>query len=112
MGNLLTVNSVMACPHGGIVQAVTSNARAQANSGYILLMSDTFTISGCPFQVPAGPTTKPQPCVKVQWTNSALRVKVSDPVLTDSCVGICQSVEGIPQGSVQITFTQPLVSGE
>jgi hypothetical protein len=112
MGKLLTANTVMMCPHGGTVTATTSNIRAKAEGGYILRVSDTFTVTGCPFQVPAPSGTKPQPCVTVRWIVTALRVKVSDPVLTDSSVGLCLSAEQIPQGTVSVSYTQSRASGQ
>ena len=65
----------------------------------VLLLTDTFPVAGCPFQVPIGTGTKPQPCVKIQWTVPAARVKVNGtPVLIATSTGMCQSAEQIPQG--------------
>lgn len=109
MGQLLNTSSVMMCPHGGQVTAVSSNARAKAGGSFILRSSDTFTIAGCPFTI----GTTPHPCVSVQWVVTALRSKaVSQPTLTKDSVGLCLAADQAPQGTVLINFTQPRVSGQ
>ena len=109
MSGLLNTASVMMCPHGGTVQAVTSNTRTQAGGAYALLASDTFTIAGCPFAI--GPT--PHPCVQVQWVQPALRSTVGgDATLTLQSVGLCTAADQAVQGSVLITTTQAQVSGQ
>jgi hypothetical protein len=111
MGQFLTTASVLQCPHGGIVSAITTNAVAQAVGDYIVRSSDTFMIAGCPFVLPTPPPT-PHPCMTVQWVVSALMNQVmSDSVLTEDSVGMCLAADQTPQGPVLISFTQPLVSG-
>lgn len=108
MAGLLTMSSVMMCPHGGKVNAVTTNARVQAASDFILRSSDTFLIAGCPFTI--GPVS--HPCVQVQWVQPALRSQViSDFTLTEESVGLCVAPDMAVQGTVIISFTQPQVSG-
>lgn len=109
MGKLLTVSSVLQCPHGGMVSATCSNTRARAGGDYILRVSDTFTIAGCAFTLPGG---VPHPCVTVQWVVTALRSTVmQDKVLTSDSVGLCQAADQAPQGPVLISSTQPRVDG-
>jgi len=76
----------------------------------VATFADQYVIAGCPFQIPVGAGTKPQPCVKVQWLAPATRVLVNGvpPVLATSG-GIAQSVEQIPQGPPVITTVQPRV---
>lgn len=115
MGQLLTSASVLLCPHGGKVNAVSTNVRAQALGGFILRPSDTFVIAGCPFQIPAVPPPAliPSPCVKVQWVVPGLRgTAEGDSVLTTDSVGLCLSAANVPQGPVSVVFTQPRVSGQ
>lgn len=99
----------MQCPHGGTVQAVPSQVKVQLNGQPALLVSDTTLVAGCPFTV--GP--KPQPCVTVTWSAPATRVQVTGtaPLLATS-IGLCKSIEGIPQGAVLIVSTQTKVSAE
>src|SRR5437763_523053 len=108
MPGLLNTSSVLMCPHGGTVSAVSSNSRAKAGGDFILRSSDTFTIAGCPFII----GTSPHPCVQVQWVVSDQRSKaVSDFTLNESSVGLCKAGDQAPQGTVLINFTQPRVSG-
>lgn len=109
MGQLLTSASALLCPHGGKVNAVSTNVRAEALGGFILRPSDTFVIAGCPFTL--APT--PSPCVKVQWVVPGLRGRADgDSVLTTDSVGLCLSAANVPQGLVSVVFTQTRVSGQ
>lgn len=109
MANLLNASSMMMCPHGGQVSAVTSNAQAQAAGAYLLRASDTFTIAGCPFAV--GPT--PHPCVQVKWVQPDAKSQVAgDFTLSEQSVGLCVAADQAVQGTVQVTFTQPRVAGQ
>lgn len=111
MAGLLTMSSVMMCPHGGQVTPITSNVQVQAGGGFVLRATDTFLIVGCPFAIPAV-VPIPHPCIQVQWVVSSLVNEVgSAPVLTQESVGLCIAPDGVPQGPVMIAFTQPQVSG-
>ena len=108
MPNLLNSSSVMMCPHGGQVQAITSNTKAKAGGDFILRSSDTFIIAGCPFTI--GPS--PHPCMQVQWVQPDTRSQViSDFTLSESSVGLCVAADQAVQGTVLVSFTQPKVSG-
>ena len=107
MAQLLTTASTMMCPHGGQVQAVSSNARAKAGAP-ILRSSDTFTIAGCPLNISGAP----HPCVTVQWVKSNIRSKaVGDFMLASDSVGLCLAGDQAPQGTVIISSTQAKASG-
>lgn len=109
MGEFLTTQSVMACPHGGQVQASTSNSRTKADGAFVLRSSDTFTISGCPFTLPTG---SPHPCVSVKWAVTTTRNKVvSNPVLAKDSMGLCLAGDNVPQGPVQVQQAQTRVKG-
>lgn len=111
-GNLLTISSSLQCPHGGQVQIISANTRVKAGGDLAALATDTFLISGCPFQIPATPPI-PSPCLTVQWLVTNLRTNVnSTPTLSESSAGLCLSAAGIPQGPVAIVNTQPKVSGQ
>jgi hypothetical protein len=108
MPALLTAASVMMCPHGGTVQAVTANSRAQAAGSFLLRASDTFLVAGCPFAL--GPV--PHPCVQVQWVQPAAGSKaVGDFALTEASVGLCIAPDQAVQGTVLILAAQPRVAG-
>lgn len=113
-GKLLTTQSTMQCPHGGTVSATSTSQRATAGSGaHILTIADVFTISGCPFQIPAPSGTVPSPCITVQWVVSDFRVKVnSTPTLSEGSVGLCIGATGAPQGTVTVVNTQQKASSQ
>jgi hypothetical protein len=108
MGGLLTVSSVLMCPHGGAVQPITTDTRVQAAAGFVLRSSDTFLIVGCPFAI--GPAY--HPCLTVKWVQPATRSKaVGDFTLTEESVGLCQAGDQAVQGTVMVAVAQPRVKG-
>jgi hypothetical protein len=105
---LLTVETVMTCPHGGMVIAIPIQQQVLVAGALVLRRCDIFTIAGCPFAV--GPV--PSPCVTVQWIVTALQLKVSgDFVLNEASVGLCLGAAGAPQGQVLIVQNQQTVDG-
>ena len=104
---LLHVGATIQCPHAGSASVVPSNMRVKVGGQPVAVLPDTTTVAGCPFQIPVGVGTKPQPCVVVRWLVPALRVKVSgQPALLKTSSGLCQSVEQIPQGPPNVVVTQ------
>jgi hypothetical protein len=76
-----------------------------------LLESDIHTVAGCPFQIPVGAGTKPSPCIRIEWSAGATKLKVNDvPVLVRSSIGKCYSPEGAMQGLANIVNTQIKIS--
>jgi len=111
-GQLLTTESTLACPHGGTVTIVSSNTKARAG-GALALATDTFTITGCPFQVPVGAGTVPHPCVRVQWIATNTRAMVNKiPTLSSGSAGLCLAADQVPQGAVVISRTQAKASAD
>ncbi len=111
-GTLVTTASTIICTHGASVSIVSSNTRVKAEGSPVALMNDTYTVSGCPFQIPVGAGTKPQPCVKLQWVAPAVRVKVNGtPVILQTSSGLCLSAEQIPQGPPTVVQTQIRAKG-
>lgn len=111
-GHSLTNASTLLCPHGGQVQIVTSNTRSRAGGTFLVTVSDTFVVQGCPFQIPAV-VPIPSPCVKVVWVNSDTRVRVNGaPSLSRSSTGLCISAMGAPQGPVIVANTQPRMQSQ
>jgi hypothetical protein len=108
MAGLLNSSSVMMCPHGGTVSVVTANTRVKAAGDFVVRASDTFLIAGCPFILGVAP----HPCVQVQWVQPAAQSQVLDDfTLTEESVGLCVAADQAVQGTVQIVFTQPKVTG-
>jgi hypothetical protein len=109
MAGLLTVSSVMMCPHGGTVQAITSNSKVLAGGDPVVRSSDTFVIAGCPFNISGAPS----PCVSVQWIVPDAQSQVlSDFTLSEDSVGLCLAGTQAPQGTVLINSTQTQVMGQ
>jgi hypothetical protein len=109
MGGLLNTASMLMCPHGGTVNAITSNTRVNAGGSPLVRSSDTFVIAGCAFSTPAGP----HPCVQVQWMTTDLRSQVlSDSTLSEASVGMCLAADQAPQGTVIVSNTQEQVTGQ
>lgn len=109
-GKTTTINTSFQCPHGGMVQIITTNTRASAAGGFIATVADTFVVSGCPFQIPATPPI-PSPCVTVQWIVPDMRVKVNgSPSISQSSAGLCLSAAQVPQGPVVLVNTQQRTS--
>jgi len=109
LANLLNTSSIMMCPHGGTVSAITSNSQVTAAGDPLLRASDTFLIAGCPFVV----GIVPNPCVQVQWVQPDTESQVlGDYTLSEESIGLCVADDAAVQGTVLIMFTQPQVSGE
>jgi hypothetical protein len=111
-GFIVTTAASIIRPHGASVSIVSSNTRVRAGGAPVATASDTYTVSGCPFQVPVGPGTKPQPCVSLRWIAPAVRVRVGgQPVILQTSSAISLSVEQIPQGPPTVVTTQTRVQG-
>jgi hypothetical protein len=111
-GNSVTIADSLQCPHGGTVQIVPSNPRALVNGIPVATISDTFLISGCPFQIPATPPI-PSPCLTIQWAAADQRTKVNGvPTVSQSSQGLCMGATGAPQGPVVIVSTQTRVQSQ
>jgi hypothetical protein len=109
MAGLLNTSSIMMCPHGGTVSAITSNTQVMAAGDPLVRATDTFMIAGCPFVL----GIVPHPCMQVQWVQpDTMSQAVSDFTLSEQSVGLCVAADMAVQGTVLITFTQPSVSGK
>ena len=109
---LLHVGATAICPHSGQVSLSTPNTRVVVGGQPVATMADSDTVAGCPFQIPVGAGTKPQPCVRIQWLVPAARVRVGgQPALLQTSSGLCLSAEQIPQGPPNVTVTQVRVRG-
>jgi hypothetical protein len=108
---LLTTASTLQCPHGGTVTIASSNTKAKG-AAPLALATDTFTIAGCPFQIPVGTGTVPHPCVRVQWTKTNMHATVNgQPTLSQDSVGLCLAADQAPQGKVSVVVADSKASG-
>ena len=99
-GSLLHVGAIISCPHTGTVTAPPPSPPRVFVNGVqaVLTIKELYTVASCPFQIPVGAATKPQPCVTVR-VESAARVFVNGvPAAILTPAAICQSAEQFPQG--------------
>lgn len=108
-GSIVHVGATGQCPHLGQISVVAAN-RVLVNGQPVGTVADQYPIAGCPFQVPVPGGTKPQPCIRVQWTVPSTRVfSFGRAVVTQASTGLCLSAEQIPQGPPAMTVVQPRV---
>ncbi|HYN86374.1 MAG TPA: hypothetical protein VER32_14085 [Pyrinomonadaceae bacterium] len=108
MPGVLTTASSVTCMHGGSAILTTTNALVTVKGAPALLQTDVHAVAGCPFQIPVGVGTKPSPCVRVVWLTGTFKLTVGGVgVLTQSSLGLCLSVEGIPQGIAVVGGASP-----
>lgn len=106
---ILDLGCTIQCPHGAQATVITTNTKVKVGGNFAILSTDTMVIAGCPFTLP-GP--KPSPCVTIQWSAPAQKVKVNGtPVLLQTSVGLCKSPEGAPQGPASVSGVQTKVMG-
>lgn len=109
-GHILDAAATIQCPHVAPAKLAASGARLLFASQPAALAGDQASVSGCPFQVPIGTGTKPQPCVAAVWTVPATRVRSAGKfVLIHPSPSICRSTEGIPQGAASVIRHQTRV---
>src|SRR5262245_49754967 len=97
-GFLLHVNAVMQCTHLAKATIAPSQTRVVVGGQPVATMVSSIAVAGCPFQVPFGTGTKPQPCVTVKWTMPSTRFLVGGQAAAlvpgpGTGPGVCQSVE-------------------
>jgi hypothetical protein len=110
-GFIVHMGAGIQCPHGAQASIMAPSPRVKVAGNAVALLSDPTTIAGCPFQVPVGAGTKPQPCVTARWLVGSTRVKVmGQPVVLQTSGGICQSAEQIPAGPPTVNTTQTRVT--
>jgi len=115
-GFLLHVNATAQCTHAAPATIAPSQPRVLVSGQPVATMSSVISVAGCPFQIPIGTGTKPQPCVTVRWTMPSTRFLVNgEPAALmpspGSGPGICQSAEQIPQGPPIVSAVQARVIG-
>ena len=69
-GYILDAGATITCPHGGRVTVAPRATRVVLGGSPPLLVDDTASIAGCPFNVSGAPS----PCLSVQWVMPAVRV--------------------------------------
>lgn len=113
-GLLMHVGAGCKCPHLAPATVAPSQPRVLVSGQPVAQMSSQIAVAGCPFQIPFGVGTKPQPCVTVRWTMATARVLVmGQPIMVIPAPGpgpaVCQSIEQIPAGPPMVGPVQPRV---
>ena len=120
-GFLMHVGAVMNCFHQvGVAMIPPTQPRVLVNGQPVATVAPPptplATVAGCPFQIPVGAGTKPQPCVTILWSMPSTRFLING--LPAALIpapgvgpGICQSAEQIPQGAPTVKVVQPRVIG-
>jgi hypothetical protein len=115
-GFLLHVNAGMQCTHAAPATIAPSQPRVVVSTQPVATMASVITVAGCPFQIPFGVGTKPQPCVLIKWAMPSTRFLIAgQPAALVATPGpgpgICQSIEQIPQGPPLVSAFQTRVMG-
>jgi hypothetical protein len=113
-GFILHVAAQMTCTHMAPGTVAPSQTRVMVTAQPAALFTGAISVAGCPFQIPVGAGTVPQPCVLIKWAMPSARVmSMGQPFAVIPAPGtgpaICQSVEQIPQGPPQVTVVQSRV---
>lgn len=106
-GPVLHTGTTAMCPHGGQLQIIAASPRVLVSGMPAAVITDQGLVAGCPFQVPVGAGTKPQPCVTTKWIVASTKVLANGmPVLINPCTALCLSAEQIPGGPPTIAASQ------
>ena len=113
-GFMMHVNAGCQCIHLAKATIAPSQPRVFVSGQPVALMSSQIAVAGCPFQIPVGVGTKPQPCVTVRWSMPSTRVKIlGQPIMVIPAPGpgpaVCMSVEQIPAGAPAVGPVQARV---
>src|SRR5690242_8240127 len=110
-GFLMHVGAVAQCTHAAPATIAPSQARVLVSGQPVATMVSVISVAGCPFQIPVGAGTKPQPCVLIKWLMPAARVMVmGQPAAVLPAPGrgpgLCLSIEQIPAGPPIVSTVQ------
>jgi hypothetical protein len=116
-GFLLHVNAILKCPHAKDAVVPPMQPRVLLSGMPAAPLSTVIAVlPGCPFQIPVGAGTKPQPCITIKWFMPAARVfimgqpvAVVPPPGPGPGPGVSLSIEQIPAGPPMVGFVQPRV---
>lgn len=109
-GPVLHASATVSCPHGAPLTIVPSAPRVTVSGLPVAVLTDQGMVAGCPFNVPVGGVTKPQPCISTRWMLGATRVTSGgQPVLINPVGALCLSAEQIPGGPPTVSSSQTRV---
>ena len=115
-GYLLHIGAVVQCTHEAPSTATPPPPRVLVSGQPVAPVSSLWTVVGCPFQIPVGVGTVPQPCVRVQWIMPSERILIGgSPALLQpgpgTGAGVCLNVEQVPQGPPIVSQMQLRAAG-
>ncbi len=109
MSFLLHQGATVLCTHGGQANPTSSSTRVTLGGQPATTMAHTYTIAACPF---ATPEPAPKPCLQVQWTAPATRIRIEgQPVLLSTSQGLTIGPLGT-QGTPMAVAQQVRVTGQ
>ena len=109
MGFLLHLGATVLCSHGGQAMPTSTSTRVQLSGQPAVNLSHSYQIAGCPF---ATPEPAPKPCLSVQWTSPATRVRIEgSPAILSTSQGLTLGPMGV-QGTPQVVAEQTRVQGQ
>ncbi len=114
-GSVVPRNAGVQCFHAATAAIGPGQTKVLLGGQPAATTDNAINVTGpCPFQVPAGAGTKPQPCVSITWGSTSEKVTAGGkPLLLGipgTVPGVCQSAEKIPQGTPTLTAVQNKVS--
>lgn len=115
-GYLLSVGAVVTCTHSAPATATPGGPRVFVSGQPVATVASVWSVTGCPFQIPVGAGTVPQPCIRVQWAMPSGRIIVGGSAALlqpgiGSGAGACLNAEQAPQGSPLVNQMQLRAAG-
>jgi len=114
-GLVLHAGAQVSCFHGASATIAPSAPSVQVGGNAVTTVSK-LPVGTCPFQIPVGAGTKPQPCITVEWATVSTKVKVmgqsvllQTPPGSGPGAGECKTAEQITQGVPQVSSMQTRV---
>jgi len=113
---LLHIGAVVQCPHNFPATGTPSAPRVLVSGQPVATVAGPWAVTGCLFQIPAGATTVPSPCLRVQWSTPSTRIKVAgSPALLQpypaAGAGACLNAQQAPQGPPVVNQMQLRAAG-
>jgi hypothetical protein len=115
-GYLLHVGAVVQCPHQFPSATTPSAPRVFVSGQPVATVANVWSVTGCLFQIPAGATTVPSPCLRVQWAMPSARIIVAGSAallqpFPGSGAGACLNAQQAPQGPPVVNQMQLRAAG-
>ena len=101
---LVSISSVLICPHGGQATLIPTNPRVLLSGAPVAGIGDQVVVSGCPLPN--------NPCVRIVFSTGTTRALArGQPLLNITSVGNCFGANGALNGAATFTAGDPRVQG-